>query len=91
MTKHTPGPWIYTQGDQRNPHNATVHSPDGTLLHLSAAMTEQDKANARLIAGAPDLLAALKLIETRAMAAGGHGVIIQSILEVARTAIAKAC
>jgi hypothetical protein len=61
-TQHTAGPW--TQGDD-NPLSiygkytnvATVH---GT--HATGARTEEEaRANARLIAAAPDLLAALKL------------------------------
>jgi Asp/Glu/hydantoin racemase len=60
-TQHTPGPW--TQGDD-NPLSiygkytnvATVH---GT--HATGARTEEEaRANARLIAAAPDLLAALQ-------------------------------
>ncbi len=59
---HTPGPWEYVQGDERNPYNAGIYGQSGRLIHLSAAMSDEDKANARLIASAPDLLAALKLV-----------------------------
>lgn len=50
-TQHTPGPW--QQGDGYNAHATTVHIKS-TLI--AKAETEAD---ARLIAAAPDLLAAL--------------------------------
>ena len=69
MTKHTPGPWhiansfsrtefgryrlaIYPNSDMQHPH-VSVSAPDDD------AMTEVT-ANARLIAAAPDMLAALQ-------------------------------
>ena len=56
---HTPGPW--TQDEY-----GSVKTPSGeTLLvegvALAGRSTEETRANARLIAAAPDLLAALKL------------------------------
>lgn len=79
---HTPGPWIYepsTKTIRARPSNywlATMDSWDGAVNH---------EANARLIAAAPDLLAALQQIEVaysfnRAEVA----------FKVARAAIAKA-
>lgn len=61
MSKHTPGPWI--AGQQIN--------PEGKALPMFDIWTNSDKPryigeipkaeNARLIAAAPDLLAALKM------------------------------
>lgn len=63
MSKHTPGPWAYG-GREFN----DVREADGELvavaLHLRVKKPERSiaeaKANARLIAAAPDLLAVLK-------------------------------
>lgn len=65
MSTHTPGPWKYI-GD------AEIAGPDGRMVAYAAVcrMTDEDlrnrgpaSANARLIAAAPELLAALQ--ETR--------------------------
>lgn len=66
MSGHTPGPWIFDNDWRRWP---TVFGSDG----IKVAIIEKDKtidsfvyelperfANARLIAAAPDMLAALK-------------------------------
>jgi hypothetical protein len=67
MTAHTPGPWRV--GDA----GASVFGPpmtDGSLafrvstITASAIPTPTQRANARLIAAAPDLLAALQTIQT---------------------------
>lgn len=55
MTQHTPGPWA------RNGN--LIEGPDGeTVAYVTAynTMTPQQKANVRLIAAAPELLAALE-------------------------------
>lgn len=58
MVKHTPGPWIIEDDtdiiDQNGTFIATTHDP------ASDIGTAREYANARLIAAAPDLLAALK-------------------------------
>ncbi len=55
MSKHTPGPWhvfsIYAQHE--------VRTPTDTLVAVA-----NDRANARLIAAAPELLSALKAMLT---------------------------
>lgn len=65
----------------------TLH-PDGRVTvqyHQTLVYAECDTANARLIASAPDLLAALKQIEANA------GIYYaETISEIARAAIAKA-
>ena len=48
---HTPGPWTFAKGA----HRIEVH----TTPALAYAFSRSDEANARLIASAPELLAAL--------------------------------
>ncbi|HET7624396.1 MAG TPA: hypothetical protein VFM25_03955 [Verrucomicrobiae bacterium] len=59
-TKHTPGPWtIRTDYPYHN-----IVSNDGRLIAetMLGSQTDEDKANARLIAAAPDLLASCKAL-----------------------------
>ena len=66
MTAHTPGPW------NRQKSYATFYVearlPDGLIQEVAAIgptqHTEQQEANAKLIAAAPDLLAALNAMMT---------------------------
>ena len=54
--KHTPGPWIYEDGD-------VLGGPGGIACVVplnSANGMEEGKSNAHLIAAAPELLAVLK-------------------------------
>jgi hypothetical protein len=65
-TSHTPGPWVATTLDgygrfEIHAHNggrAIAKSPNG---YGDASTAETNEANARLIAAAPELLAALQL------------------------------
>lgn len=82
MIAHTPGPWTITRG-----HN--IKGADGTHV---AQILDNDNVmlddNARLIASAPDLLAALEfLLKT---ATQGYGIKGDSAIDAAREAIAKA-
>jgi hypothetical protein len=52
--KHTPGPW--------EAENESVSAGFDMVADVFGATTEQRDANARLIAAAPDLLAALKAL-----------------------------
>lgn len=61
MSKHTPGPWLYTQ-EGKDAYG--IVEQDGTsILHMQALSNSTGarnlEANARLIANAPDLLNAL--------------------------------
>lgn len=68
MNKHTPGPWVATAVSEYkwSIHNANGHpaphalviAPNGDLLRRM-----RSRANARLIAAAPELLAALRAID----------------------------
>lgn len=65
-TKHTPGPWIAIPDATHRDHQLIVAiGPEHTGLDVASVrpwMTH-DEANARLIAAAPDLLAACKRAE----------------------------
>ena len=56
-TKHTPGPWVIGKRD----HDVVmVDTASGTAICDVYGESDDRPANARLIAAAPDLLAALK-------------------------------
>ena len=95
-TKHTPGPWVV------DPDSPTDISPAddlrlgiASICHADEAggrweFGQQSKANAKLIAAAPDLLEALQDCE-RVMSEELKGLlVIQPELKNARAAIAKA-
>lgn len=79
MSKHTPGPWFYAESEVGTPF---VDSESVGDLSAVALPLDEQKANAHLIAAAPDLLEALEdllpWLEDARMADG------------ARAAIAKA-
>jgi len=87
MTKHTPGPWRVTAAPL-NPGVSTrwieVYSvdPEDDVAQATGGNLKTAQANARLIAAAPDLLAALEDI----LEGNRNG----WIARVAREAIAKA-
>jgi len=56
MSAHTPGPWRIRAERYKFIH---VYSPNGGIAHLDT-IDGEGAANARLIAAAPDLLAALR-------------------------------
>jgi hypothetical protein len=88
-TKHTPGPWT-------NSPSCHVYSPRGELVadageSYTLAISTME-ANARLIAAAPDLLAALyeatEWIYERNLYDGGTGLL--PVVAIMRAAISKA-
>ena len=90
MSKHTPGPWFYVQGDEWSHSVCTREGelPDGSPSFWSVASVNKRRepaheANARLIAAAPELLEALQHL-TLVLKAAGYGT------ERADAAIAKA-
>jgi len=93
--RHTPGPWVIDANDRYH-----VESPDGSALPWSIATisgsagpgTNRSEANARLIAAAPDLLAALEklLSYNEAIMADRINYRPEDHASVARAAIAKA-
>ena len=69
---HTPGPWVamgkavYTESD--NPTREILWGGHNTR----SASDEEKKANARLIAAAPELLAQCKFLERMLVTTGHH-------------------
>lgn len=55
MNKHTPGPWWFAGMEI-----GTVPNMDTKVARVSGANLEEAKANGRLMASAPELLAALE-------------------------------
>lgn len=108
--QHTPGPW--TVSPDRDAwgfymlHEVSAHEcdecaicDDGIEEHCERCGVEHDEANARLIAAAPDLLAALEAAATsialaaemmRAKGIDGAGASLELDASRARLAIAKA-
>lgn len=91
MNKHTPGPWFIT-GTMTKYVEARI---GGGLIQEVASCGpteadngygEQQAANARLIAAAPDLLEALEILVELA----GTGCNIDGTIAMAKAAIAKA-
>lgn len=97
-TSHTPGPWYYrpeepsVESQLQTGYNVLIAECRGS----SSVPPDQARANARLIAAAPELLAALESI------AGGHvddigtnrlgrvRIDVEAMQSIARAAIAKA-
>ena len=103
MSKHTPGPWFvaYNYGHMTGVRaknedigrwvaQAWCQTSQPTSADAHARQVEQNEANARLIAAAPELLEALQACEMRLthLAQDSHPVIEE--LKQARAAIAKA-
>lgn len=87
LAKHTPGPWhqngsvVWSSGTKDRGNIATCDLRVGTHINI-----DQNVANARLIAAAPDLLAACKRVRDD-LDAGEHPGPFAAILDAA---IAKA-
>lgn len=89
-TKHTPGPWGIEQFGSDRMAEVRVDGRLACLLHsFHKIATEEDSANLRLIAAAPDLLESLRGLYA-AMACYESTPEETLALEYARAAIAKA-
>jgi hypothetical protein len=89
MTEHTPGPWKSKNTVVFNPQGDT---PEGHW-QLAACQGPNGTANARLIAAAPDLLAALEGLLNEVEKAGNANADDYgwpTVVPQARAAIAKA-
>ncbi len=65
--KHTPGPWVWVKDDSGYPVTDLKSEDGGIVMQVYESHGGGDmpnKANARLIAAAPDLLEALQVIVT---------------------------
>lgn len=70
MSNHTPRPWIFDNEIGRI-YTDTIPYEEWAVANVNIVRAEA-KANARLIAAAPDLLEALKLVVTIASEAHDH-------------------
>jgi hypothetical protein len=90
-TKHTPGPWIIEDAQEKD-NCFGISSMNGghyiwkefVTVYSHSSFRGQGKANAKLIAAAPDLLEALKRI-----ADGNDVYSYVELLQIAREAVDK--
>jgi hypothetical protein len=101
MSKHTPGPWEWFGpnllcGDERQSEDILKSADDGKPYGHHSALIEHHwdadvaKANARLIAAAPDLLEALKKLDDFFETYRPEGHPVSDPHELVRAAIDKA-
>ncbi len=102
MTEHTPGPWEVSINPDWTPHSKWAVSreitirPAGEHPHglwiadCGLSVNDKDMANARLIAAAPDLLAACQAYKKRYHPSGPPSDGQQLIYTMACAAVAKA-
>jgi len=96
-SKHTPGPW-FTKREGFSTVYVEARLRGSTIQEVAAcgpteAGAEQQEANARLIASAPELLEALILLEREMVESGNAGSVDygwKPAIEKTRAAIAKA-
>lgn len=89
MTKHTAAPWEYTASTPEDGFECFIICAgkgysQRQIANVNGTQDEKSEANARLIAAAPELLEALKVL----VANGGIG--SEDMFDDAREAIAKA-
>lgn len=97
MSKHTPAPWnIQIDWEDRYPiciiDPTTTNHPQGALhiCNVNPNLSDESQANARLIAAAPELLAALEALENTASNTFHNNPKLAEVIQAARAAIAKA-
>ena len=84
--KHTPGPWE-TAGECE--YVMSRHAPSGATNRVICENVFSD-ADARLIAAAPELLAALHAIKAAIEAPGSYRDTVNAVDRITQAAIAKA-
>lgn len=84
-TQHTPGPWFLAQHKQ-NPANLVKVESLNRVICDAFGRSEEDRANARLIAAAPDLLQVAKDYVLLCQLHDQRG----AVLDAARAAIDRA-
>ena len=87
MTKHSPAPWRYVDGY----FDCDVWAGNKKVLSYERHPTDEDRANARLMAAAPELLEVLERIAGFKLSdfMGPHDMALECVT-VARAAIARA-
>lgn len=83
MSAHTPGPWVVS--NKGGMLNVSAPASGGALASLGIPKGEERFANARLIAAAPDLLAACEAVVSLLAVEG----LKSPTVEVARAAVRK--
>ena len=90
MSGHTPGPWQVRHAEGL----FAIASEGGWVATMDGEDENVDRANARLIAAAPDLYDALKAAESALAVAASyrddHKALMQVTLDNARDVLAKA-
>lgn len=87
MSKHTPGPWGFDSFALREEIRAENNPLIATVCSVHCDSPEEMRANAHLIAAAPEILEALEMmLEMSEMSGFGKA----AAEDVARAAIAKA-
>ena len=87
--KHTPGPWEHNDTDMLQVQGRVMgYSVPISLIQKRSVGPMQAKANARLIAAAPELLEALKQLVNRFEQSGAYD--HDHTIELAQSVIAKA-
>ena len=89
--QHTPGPWAYIVPDGHVVRHPQIYSDFGPVANatwLGENKLDQLKANARLIAAAPELLEALELLVDNPYREGTES--DERLRRIARAAIANA-
>jgi hypothetical protein len=101
MSKHTPGPWKFSEADNnstefyiqfdhsRAENYKHIASSAGAIAKLPPSKFHNQQANAQLIAAAPDLLEALEFVAKNCAADLTHSE-ADKIISIARKAIARA-
>jgi hypothetical protein len=88
MSAHTPGPWFARSTTFNDGGDFEIRSENGFFIAGTIGGMRQEGANARLIAAAPELLAALDMMERHfSRYDDTHN---NLVLEQARTAITNA-
>lgn len=92
MTKHTPGPWsVGYQGLNAWEIESDDRNSLASVIALGEEMSPEDKANAHLIAAAPDLLSVVVELSRLKLGKGGYcSMPLRELVERATAAIAVA-
>ena len=94
-SKHTPGPWMWNGKDMpfadiEDAHGDVIAGVNECDRDDDAQARAEERANARLIAAAPELLAALRgIMSTDDLSRNDWPSDTMAILTIARAAIAK--
>lgn len=88
MSAHTPGPWGLTRWTAPDDYGWSIKIGDAPHRLDVSAWSESSEADARLIAAAPELLAALEAVE--AVLDGRQPIDVPGAVMIARAAVAKA-